>query len=234
MNHTASTQLWIGSSEYLQAEVFRLVQRHYCSDGCSACGICKRIQENQHHALLMVSTVKAVYSRSDLDTLFSKIAFFRSAEEPFFCIITQAEKLSAACANSLLKLLEEPPCGWHWVLLTERPQELLATVLSRCVVKEFTTQGAESSRELYAFLTAPQLGDMVSFQQMLERAKLTDYDSRLLFDQVLAFWTTRNISEQNYFQRSSFLNNLIEYQPMPGSSKFFWRTLYFVLSQLGR
>jgi DNA polymerase-3 subunit delta' len=41
--------------------------------------------------------------------------------------------MNAAAANALLKLLEEPPAGAHFVLLTTQPARLPATVRSRCV-----------------------------------------------------------------------------------------------------
>lgn len=224
MKHSASTQLWVGSPEHLSGQVVALIQKEYCpQQACGYCAICKQIVAEQHYAYLTVSTTKSAYARADLETIFSKIAFQGSSEEPRFCVITQAEKLSAACANSLLKLLEEPPAGWHWLLLTDRPQELLPTVISRCMVKEYASERDGGTRELYSFLTTLPLGDIVHFQQILERAKLSDYDSRLLFDELLAFWTKKPQAQANWIE---CLHSFLNYQPMPGSSKFFWRTIY--------
>jgi len=46
-------------------------------------------------------------------------------------IIWQPEKMNASCANKLLKLLEEPPQQTLFVLVTEHPEQLLSTILSR-------------------------------------------------------------------------------------------------------
>lgn len=46
-------------------------------------------------------------------------------------IIWQAEKMNIACANKLLKLLEEPPAKTVFLLTSEHPQQLLSTILSR-------------------------------------------------------------------------------------------------------
>ena len=46
-------------------------------------------------------------------------------------IIWQAEKMNAACANKLLKLLEEPPEKTVFLLVSESPERLLPTILSR-------------------------------------------------------------------------------------------------------
>lgn len=46
-------------------------------------------------------------------------------------IIWQPEKMHAACANKLLKLLEEPPEKTLFLLVSEHPLQLLTTILSR-------------------------------------------------------------------------------------------------------
>lgn len=47
-------------------------------------------------------------------------------------VIAPAEALNASAANSLLKVLEEPPAGSHILLLSERPATVIATIRSRC------------------------------------------------------------------------------------------------------
>ena len=46
-------------------------------------------------------------------------------------IIWHAEKMNQQCANSLLKLLEEPPAGTIFILTTDTPEQILETILSR-------------------------------------------------------------------------------------------------------
>ena len=46
-------------------------------------------------------------------------------------IIWHAEKMNQQCANSLLKLLEEPPAGTIFILTTDAPEQMLETILSR-------------------------------------------------------------------------------------------------------
>ncbi len=48
-------------------------------------------------------------------------------------IIHPAEDMNAATANSLLKILEEPPAGAVFLLVSHRPARLLPTIRSRCV-----------------------------------------------------------------------------------------------------
>ena len=46
-------------------------------------------------------------------------------------IIWQPEKMNIACSNKLLKLLEEPPQQTLFLLVSEQPDQLLSTILSR-------------------------------------------------------------------------------------------------------
>jgi DNA polymerase-3 subunit delta' len=48
-------------------------------------------------------------------------------------IIHPAEAMNANAANGLLKSLEEPPPGLLFILVSHKPQQLLPTILSRCL-----------------------------------------------------------------------------------------------------
>jgi len=52
-------------------------------------------------------------------------------------VIQQAELMSPAAQNALLKTLEEPPPGVTIILLAEQPEQLLPTTLSRCRLLRF-------------------------------------------------------------------------------------------------
>ena len=51
---------------------------------------------------------------------------------PKAVVIQPAEALNPNAANALLKSLEEPPPGVHFLLVTHRPHQLLPTIKSRC------------------------------------------------------------------------------------------------------
>ncbi|MFH0852485.1 MAG: DNA polymerase III subunit delta' [bacterium] len=52
-------------------------------------------------------------------------------------IIDEADKMTQEAANCLLKTLEEPPQKSLLILITSRPQALLATIVSRCQLIKF-------------------------------------------------------------------------------------------------
>jgi DNA polymerase III subunit delta' len=47
-------------------------------------------------------------------------------------LIAPAEAMHPSASNALLKILEEPPQGTHFLLVTHRPDRLLPTLRSRC------------------------------------------------------------------------------------------------------
>lgn len=83
-------------------------------------------------------------------------AQYGPAEAPARVFIITSAALMKEAANSLLKVLEEPPAKAHLLLLAENLGELLPTVRSRCAV---TRLGALPAEEIEALLlhTRPEL-----------------------------------------------------------------------------
>jgi DNA polymerase-3 subunit delta' len=72
----------------------------------------------------------------------------RTAYRPFegnrrVVIIDEADALVVAAQNALLKTLEEPPASSVFILVTARPDALLATVRSRCPRLRFLPLGPD-------------------------------------------------------------------------------------------
>jgi DNA polymerase-3 subunit delta' len=72
-------------------------------------------------------------------------------------IIWQPEKMNVSCANKLLKLLEEPPYKTLFLLVSEHPDQLLSTILSR-------TQEVR----------IPRLSKEMIAQSLLEKGEVSD------------------------------------------------------------
>jgi DNA polymerase-3 subunit delta' len=74
------------------------------------------------------------------------------------CIIDTVDDLNNNAANALLKVLEEPPEKTIMILISSRPQRLLATIRSRCI--KFSFGPIENDDTSKAILTAcPELAD---------------------------------------------------------------------------
>ena len=77
-------------------------------------------------------------------------AQYLPTEAPSKIFIITASSFMKEAANSLLKLLEEPPPYVHLILLTENPGELLPTIRSRCAFARLGALPAEEIAELLA------------------------------------------------------------------------------------
>ena len=79
------------------------------------------------------------------------VAYYRPPVEArrSFTIFTSSAFMKEA-ANSLLKVLEEPPSHTSLILLTENPQELLPTIRSRAVIHRLGALPAAELEELLA------------------------------------------------------------------------------------
>lgn len=65
-------------------------------------------------------------------------------------LITEAEAMNTAAANSLLKILEEPPASVYFVLTSSKQRFLLPTIRSRCRSVAFSAPGSAVAREVLA------------------------------------------------------------------------------------
>jgi DNA polymerase-3 subunit delta' len=58
-------------------------------------------------------------------------------------IIDHVETMNTEFANRMLKILEEPPAGVVFILITDQPARLLPTIVSRCIMISFEPVGDE-------------------------------------------------------------------------------------------
>ncbi len=77
-------------------------------------------------------------------------AGYLAAEARRKVFILTSSALMKEAANSLLKVLEEPPAHVHILLLAENPSELLATIRSRCAIARLGTLPSEELETLLA------------------------------------------------------------------------------------
>ena len=63
------------------------------------------------------------------------------------CIINEADTMNQEAANSLLKLLEEPPDKWFFILIATSVSRLLPTILSRVIQVRFVPLTVEETKQ---------------------------------------------------------------------------------------
>jgi len=104
---------------------------------CETCHNCRRINSGNHPDVHKVEPDGLSIKKQQIQNLqeeFSKKGVESSRK---VYMISDADKMSVSAANSLLKFLEEPNSQTNAFLLTEQPQQLLPTILSRCQILSF-------------------------------------------------------------------------------------------------
>jgi len=94
----------------------------------------ERIEANNHpdfHCLLPEGK-SALHSIESIRSVIEQSHESGFEGKAVVVLIESAERMQPAAANALLKTLEEPSADSTWILLAERPQDILPTILSRC------------------------------------------------------------------------------------------------------
>ena len=78
------------------------------------------------------------------DEIIRKLSLKSSQGGYKIMIIWLPEKMNVECSNKLLKLLEEPPAQTIFLLISEAPNMLLETILSR--TQRFNINGIEEGK----------------------------------------------------------------------------------------
>ena len=108
---------------------------------CGKCPSCVQVMAGSHPDLILLSKEKALIKGAkpdrksigvdDIRELIALIGVYATTGKRVVCI-EGADALTVEAQNSLLKTLEEPPEATCFILITEHPENLLTTVISRC------------------------------------------------------------------------------------------------------
>lgn len=98
------------------------------------------------------------------DSLIRKLSLKASQGRYKVVIIWLPEKMNDSCANKLLKLLEEPPAGTKFIMVSEHPDQLLSTILSRAQVINVPPIEAEGIKNALVsrYNVSPEQAHMIS------------------------------------------------------------------------
>lgn len=107
-------------------------------DACEECLHCRAIQGGNFPDVIEI-VAAGDFIKIDQMPIVKQLAYLKpmSGRRRVF-LVDEAEKMNEESANSILKVLEEPPLFTHIILITDNPAFILQTVKSRCQVLSFS------------------------------------------------------------------------------------------------
>lgn len=229
----AQTQLWLGNPTHVQERICAYIaeQTGYALEA---------IRSEQHPFVVWVKPEGVYYKRSELAPIFYRTSLCTADDEKWFIVITAADRLTHSTANSLLKVLEEPPEGYTFILSAYYRDWVLPTIRSRAVIYE-EFGGEHQVYPLVAGCYEYKKTSYVQFAQLLREHTPSEYETRAALDALLHRWCSRR-EEFSHDPSACLLLDaairiLIHYAellPSSGSAKYFWRDLFVSLKLLER
>ena len=236
-----ATPAYLFVTPHMQAEQITLyfLQTIFCTQNthntsCS-CTTCTPITYKTDTYSLWIKPDKR-YVLDDLESITHRINFMLEEDQKFFFIIQDAQFLTPACANMLLKIVEEPPAGYYFIFLASHSHHVLPTLRSRCVIHAFTPETTHTTHpELFYFFT--KKADPLLFLKEISALKLSEHESTDLLNALYNFWVTHYkkalTATDAYTENLEYTYKILKLfekqlgNPiMPGSQKLFWKNLF--------
>lgn len=123
------------------------IEKIALKNGCSVFVLPDREKMDIKNAIVLKPEDKTTITIEQVKEILGKLSVKQTSD--LFVLIRPADSLGEEAANALLKNLEEPKQRVHFVLITEEPSRLLATILSRSAVY-FLRLNREDEEEIHA------------------------------------------------------------------------------------
>jgi len=162
-------------------------------DPCDKCDSCIKWKANSHPDYVNVEPDGSLIKIDQIRNIKDQLKFPPMVGNHRVIIIDHAEKMNPNAANAALKILEEPPAGNHFFLVTPTPNQLLPTIISRCQTIAFspltpseiegylTTDGNLTSEEaiLAATMSEGSIGRALSITPELINQVIQDFSTAI-------------------------------------------------------
>jgi DNA polymerase III subunit delta' len=144
----------VGKNYFAQRLASMLLCERHEDDGgaCGSCRGCRLMAAATHPDFQHLAPLegKQQIGIDQVRALIGRIALTPQYGGRKAVIVTPAESMTRAAANTLLKNLEEPPGDAVFVLVTHRAGALPATIRSRCQLVDFPIPAADVARSWLA------------------------------------------------------------------------------------
>ncbi|QOX65573.1 hypothetical protein FRZ06_20550 [Anoxybacterium hadale] len=177
-------------------------------DGCDCCTTCRKISHGNHEDVIYLEADGSSIKDEAIEELQGRIRKKPYDGDRNIVIVKDADTMTLRAQNRLLKTLEEPSPGTVIILLSENIENLVQTILSRCVVFKLNTFIPQEYKNVLegAILIAGMLLEGRPFYEM--SGKLSEFTaSRELAHELLDAMETwyRDLAVYRYDSNSQLI-----------------------------
>jgi len=115
---------------------------------CSRCLQCRRVANGNYPYLKKIYPEKNTIRINQIRAIGDFLKYKVETSVYRFIIIDEADTMTPEAANSLLRILEEPPVQTTFILLADNLNKLFPTIISRCQIVNFSTLSRENMTEI--------------------------------------------------------------------------------------
>ena len=142
----AHSYLFSGEYNPLKIETAYLLAQSIIEDNdgyaCETCNTCKRIRNNEYFDVIFVDGYKTSIKKDDIENIldeFSRTSLESSGKKIY--ILANINNASNKVLNMILKFMEEPSNeNTYGIFITDKKEDLLPTIVSRCQNIPFMTR----------------------------------------------------------------------------------------------
>lgn len=149
-NHLPHALLFTGPSGIGKEKVaWALAQSLLCEEqipACGKCAACLKVEQRSHLDVLYIEP-EGLYIKADAIRYISRFVSLQSFSPARVVIIVSAHLMNLQAANSLLKILEEPPDNIYFILISSHLSALPVTIRSRVQTLRFLPLSVEELKE---------------------------------------------------------------------------------------
>ena len=117
---------------------------------CQKCDICRKIEGDTFPDVISVGIPegRAKILIDQVRELGEILAYRPFSGDVRTIIIDPADEMTRSAAAAILKMLEEPPNGAHFILITSKASKIEPTIVSRCQKVRFSPLSADITSEI--------------------------------------------------------------------------------------
>ena len=161
---------------------------------CEECNTCKRIRNNEYFDVIYIDGYEGLIKNEMIEHImdeFSKTALEASGKKVY--IIANVNNASNKALNAILKFMEEPGNdNTYSIFISDRKEELLPTIVSRCLEIPFITR------------------DFSHIYQEYENLGYSEVDSRLLTNSFHMFIDNIEEEKELFFNAKQLVYETID------------------------